>query len=237
MSIFYFKHFSINQSRSALKVGTDAMVLGASVEGMNPRSILDIGAGTGVLSLMMTQKFHDALITAIEIDKESYLDCQHNFEKSPWPTRVTAVNCDILEFFPNNQYDLIVTNPPFYLDSLTNDDLKKAKAKHSVHLPFDQLIDKISQLLSETGTCWLIIPIEAKDRISELALRSQLCIHSTTFVLGKPGLVKRVIFSFGKKGQTHKENTLIIRNEEGNYSEQYIELTKEFHAVDLSQKA
>ncbi len=130
MSVFKFKHFSVKQSDSAMKVGTDAMLLGAFVETENKTQALDIGTGTGVLSLMLAQKNETLQITAIDIDELSAKEALINFQNSSWTNRLNVYHADFLSFKTENQYDLIVSNPPYFSTTNENKDERKAQARH-----------------------------------------------------------------------------------------------------------
>lgn len=151
MSKFKFKQFSVNQDRCAMKIGTDSVLLGAwtSIE-YKANSILDIGAGTGILSLMMAQRSSAEIIDAIEIDDEAYEQCVENFENSPWADRLFCYHASLEEFVAeiDNKYDLIISNPPFFEGSLDRSDKNpRAIARTNDYLPFNYLCESVSQLL------------------------------------------------------------------------------------------
>lgn len=235
MSTFQFKHFTINQSRSALKVGTDAMILGSFIDSTSKKKGLDIGAGTGVLSLMIAQNNPDIEIDAIEIDSDSFLDCKENFAGLKYSEKLKIVHADFLSFSFQKKYDLIFSNPPFYYNSLQSSDERTAISKHSVHLPFDRLFEKVSLLLTENGHFWLIIPAEHTPTIKDIAKENHLFPLHEINVFAKPGKHTRSILSFSKIGGSTSFNSLTIREETGAYTEQYIQLTKDFHFKNLSK--
>lgn len=234
MSKFHFKHFSIEQERSALKVGTDSMILGSLIDSSSKKKGLDIGTGTGVLSLMVAQLNPEIQIDAIEIDHESVIDCKTNFEDSNWSERLKVIHSDFLAFPFQNTYDLIFSNPPFYYNSLLSSDQRTAISKHSFHLPFDRLFEKVRDLLSDIGHFWLIIPAEHAQAIKEIAKENHLFLTNDITIYGKPGKQTRSILSFSKVEKIKTINSLTIRDENGNYTEQYIELTKDFHFKNLA---
>jgi len=233
MSTFQFKQFSIQQSRSALKVGTDAMVLGSLINSENKSRGLDIGAGTGVLTLMIAQNNPNIQIDAIEIDADTSLDCKENFADSIWSERLRVIHSDFLGFPFQNKYDLIFSNPPFYHNSLLSSDQRTAISKHSVHLPFDRLFEKVSQILSENGNFWIIVPAEHALTIKEIAKENQLFQANEINVFAKPGKHSRSILSFSKIENPASLNSLTIREESGAYTKEYIQLTKDFHFNNL----
>ena len=234
MSIFHFNQFSIQQTNSILKVGTDAMVLGSLVKTGNASHVLDIGTGTGVLALMMAQKNQTANVTAVEIDELSAKDCQENFTNSPWSHRLEIIVKDILEYEADNHFDLIICNPPFYSNSLSNENKRLASAKHAVHLPFDQLFQKIASLLSENGKYWMIFPFQDKQLVSDLAEKCGLFPEIDYSVNGKPNQPVRTVFCFGQLKPTAIEShEITIRNHDNSYTDAYKKLTVDFHGVKL----
>jgi len=234
MSIFHFNQFSIQQTNSILKVGTDAMVLGSLVNTGNASRVLDIGTGTGVLALMMAQKNPSANVKAVELDELSAKDCQENFTNSPWNHRLELILKDILEFEADNHFDLIICNPPFYSNSLTNENKRVASAKHAIHLPFDKLFQKIASLLTENGKCWMIFPFQDKQFVSELAQKSGLFVEIDYSVNGKPNQAVRTVFCFSHHKPTAIDShEITIRNNDNSYTEVYKKLTVDFHGVKL----
>lgn len=231
MKPFHFKHFSVQQTHSALKVGTDAMILGAFVSGENHMHILDIGTGCGVLALMMAQKFQNATIVGIDTDATSLIDCRTNFENSPWNQRLVAIQEDIFNYSTDQQFDLIVCNPPFYETTLKNQDERIANAKHGSKDFITNLLKKVVELLSENGMFWMIYPVEYATELAKVSMEAGLFIQQEIILLGKPNSPKRVIFCFSTDSKTQTINReFTIRNQDNSYTTEYIELTKEFHS-------
>lgn len=235
-SVFRFKHFDVRHENSALKVGADAMILGALVERDDAKTVIDIGAGTGVLSLMFAQKNLAAHIHAVEIDEQSFFDCQSNFSTSPWSDRLTAIHTDICSFNPSEKYDLIISNPPFYSHSLINTDERKARTKHEAFLPIGNLVDWVVGNMSDAGSCWLIWPFQAVDLLISTFDQHQLSLHQQIDIYSKPNRPSRVVLQFGKELKKILKSSVVIRQDDGNYTEEYIGLTRDFHAVDLTIK-
>ena len=233
MPPFLFKHFSITQDRSALKVGTDAMLLGAFINSEHQHLGLDIGSGTGVLSLMVAQKNPTIQIDAIELDSESIVDCQENFTHSNWSERLSAISADFLHYSFDKKYDLIFSNPPFYQNSLVNENHRAAVSKHAVHLPFDQLFKKVSSLLSDTGCFWIIFPFDDFEKVHALGKSNGMLIENKITIESKLSVPTRIILSFRKTVNQVLEKSLVIRNLDNSFSDEYIELTKEFHGKKL----
>lgn len=230
---FKFKQFTIEQDKCAMKIGTDGVLLGAwASTNQHPFSILDIGAGTGVVSLMLAQRCHAELIDAIEIDDDAYEQCTENFENSPWNDRLFCYHASLEAFVEeiDETYDLIVSNPPFYSDDYKSDNNQRDLARFEDALPFDHLLDSVSKLLSKSGIFSMIIPFKEEADFIKLAANSKLFANRVTRVKGNPSSkVKRSLleFSFTKNDVVYDE--LIIENERHKYTEDYINLTKEFY--------
>lgn len=230
MSVFQFKHFSVSQSNSSMKVGTDSMLLGALVEAENPGRILDIGAGTGVLSLMMAQKFPKAKIHGVEVDQNAVLDCSLNFEMSAWKDRLTIYGRDFLHFESIEKFDLIISNPPFFENSLKSSVQGRTVARHTDALPLNSLAEKVAELLSENGSFWVVLPLDATDKLTVLAGEYNLKPARVIEIAGKPGRYNRMVTQFVKNELTDVvHESITIRDEQGQYTSQYKELTECFH--------
>lgn len=231
MSDFQFKYFSVKQTDSAMKVGTDAMLLGSLIHCDGKKNGLDIGTGTGVLSLMLAQRNPDLLIEAIEIDQSSCNEAKYNFQNSKWSDKLIAIQSDFLHFDSIKSYDLIFSNPPYYLSQLTAKDERVAKAKHSYSLPFGSMIERVNQLLADDGHFWLIIPFEDTIKWVSEAERQGFFLSQSVNIIGKRGASPvRNILCFGKSSSSFKEIEFVIRENNGNYSGEYLELTREYHA-------
>lgn len=233
MSVFHFKYFSIHQSRSALKVGTDSMVLGTLINCATKTCGLDIGSGTGVLALMIAQKNTLIDLDAIELDNQSAMDCKVNFENSSWADRLNLIEANFLNYSFTKKYDLIFSNPPFFENSLENEKQNKTMARHTKSLPFNDLFEKVSALLKEDGSFWIILPFAAENKVSEIAESNGLLICDSWIIEGKPQQPVRIVLHFQKLTQ-QKDSKIIskifqIRNSDGCYSEQYKNATSEFH--------
>ena len=199
MSVFQFKQFTVHQSVNVMKVGTDSMLLGAFVRAENPHRILDIGAGTGVISLMLAQQFSRATIQAIEIDKESAEECHINFTNSPWSERLEIVQNDFLGSGFRNKYEVIVSNPPYYQTRKENADARKSQARHESALPMEPMIKKVFALLKETGAFWVIVPLEIRETWITTAKANALYCNCQIRIYGKQGGdLKRCILVFEK---------------------------------------
>lgn len=237
MSTFQFKHFSVTQADTTMKVGTDAMLLGSLVSlDDHPSTVLDIGTGTGVIALMIAQRFEKAIVMAIEIDEHACNEAEENFKASPWSDRLVSIEEDVLEIEFDDQFDLIVSNPPYYENSLLSENERTSRAKHAEFLPVDQLMKQVGELLAENGSFWVIVPSENADSWIENAEGCKLHLQQSISIIGKEGQgEKRRVLSFGWKLVEVQTSNLTVRGENGNYTKDYIELTKDFHDRDLSE--
>ena len=230
---FQFKHFSIHQDKTAMKVGTDGVLLGAWTE-IKPEvfSVLDIGAGTGVISLMVAQRSHAELIDAIELNDEAYEQTVENFERSDWGDRLFCYHASLKEFQDEieDKYDLIISNPPFYTSTYKELPDDRAMARHSESLPFNDLLYGVSILLSENGSCSFIIPYSEENNFILLAKENNLFPNRITRVRGNENTqFKRSLmqFSFGQGEIIESELTIEIGRH--SYTDEYIELVKDFY--------
>ena len=229
---FQFKQFTINQQNVAMKVGTDGVLLGAWADVENANSILDIGTGTGLITLMLAQRC-DAKITAIEIDKDAFLQAQENVENSNWKNRISIENISLQEFAkPENQkFDLIVCNPPFFEHNSQILDEKRNIARQKSTLSFDELISVSAKLLTENGKICLILPFDELKNIQKIAIQNQLLLNKILKIKPletKP--FKRIMLEFGFQKTELLENILVIETEKRHfYTKEYIELTKDFY--------
>jgi tRNA1Val (adenine37-N6)-methyltransferase len=227
--LFQFKHFSIYQEKAALKVGTDSMVFGALINCVNKKKALDIGTGTGVLCLMLAQKNKNLQITGIEIDEETAFEAMENCKNSSFYSQINIFHADFLTFNFQNEFDLIISNPPFFENSFKSDSVSKNLAKHADSLPFEDLFDKVTNLLSLNGEFLLILPSEISHKIIDIASEKSLFLKQEISIFGKVNQLKRKILSFSKSEKLIIKSELTIRDELGNYTEEYKLLTIDYH--------
>jgi tRNA1Val (adenine37-N6)-methyltransferase len=232
--MFQFKQFSIEQDRCAMKIGTDGVLLGAWTPiNHNPFSILDIGTGTGVIALMLTQRTNAEQIDALEIDEQAYEQATDNFEKSPWSDRLFCFHAGLDEFVeePEDEYDLIVSNPPFYSEDFKSENEQRDLARFQDAMPFEDLIEAADLLLSENGIFSVIIPFKEENRFLALAKEFELYPLKITHVKGTPTTeIKRSLVAFSRnKNIDFPIDELIIETARHLYTAEYIDLTKEFY--------
>lgn len=230
-SYFQFKEFRVEQSLAAMKVCTEACLFGALVNFQNPQSILDIGTGTGLLSLMLAQKY-SSHIDAVEIDKDAFNQAALNFENSFWAKRLFLYHQSIQEFQKNvsQKYDLVISNPPFFSDHLQSKDTAKNGALHTNYLKQNDLLTAVMSVLSSDGEFNLLLPPAESEKFDLLAMGRQLFLQKRIVVYNKPGTSPfRFISKYGfNKTQPHSEE-IYIRNNKGEYSEAFIELLKPYY--------
>ncbi|MBQ0787639.1 MAG: methyltransferase [Oceanihabitans sp.] len=230
---FQFKEFQVNQDRCAMKIGTDGVLLGAwtSVK-QNPFAILDIGAGTGVLSLILAQRSQAEVIDAMEIDEHAYEQCVDNFENAPWADRLFCYHAALEEFTEEieDKYDLIISNPPFYSEDFKTENAQRDLARFQDAMPFSHLVESVASLLIEDGIFSVIIPFKEEAVFIELASKVQLFPNRILHVKGSPtSEIKRSLLEFSFRESEIKKEELIIETTRHQYTEDYIHLTKDFY--------
>jgi tRNA1Val (adenine37-N6)-methyltransferase len=230
---FDFKKFSIKQDKCAMKVGTDAVLLGAWVFPNGSKTILDIGTGTGVISLMLAQK-SNTKITAIDIDKESTEQAKLNIAGSNYKDQIEVLNISIQDLTKESKqkFDLIVTNPPYFIDSYKSVGATRTMARHSDSLPFEDLIDCVTKLLDSKGKFCLILPKNEAGIFRKMAELKGLYLSKLLRIRTKPDKEseKRHLMQFEFKETEFSESTLVLEeNESRNYTQAYKEFTKDYY--------
>ncbi|QEM09254.1 tRNA1(Val) (adenine(37)-N6)-methyltransferase [Mucilaginibacter rubeus] len=233
--MFRFKQFSVDQTGCAMKINTDGVLLGAMAGESQPLSVLDIGSGTGVIALMLAQRFTDAVIDAVEIDEQAATTAKGNFSKSPFDSRLTLYANGFEQFFkdyPEKRYDLIISNPPFYIKSLQSPGIKTNLAKHAADGFFEKLISIVAMHLAEQGTSWLILPVDTADLVKNLAVHHKLHLQKIITVHSfKDDAAHREILAFGKNDVHVITNKFVIYDEPKVYTETYQEVLKDFLTI------
>lgn len=234
MSTFNFKQFSINQDKTAMKIGTDSVLLGAWCPiDNNPFSVLDIGAGTGILSLMLAQRSNAEQIDALEIDEDAYEQCVENFENSPWSDRLFCFHAGLDEFVdePEDEYDLILSNPPFYSEDYKTNNDSRDLARFQEAMPFEDLVEAADLLMSENGIFAVIIPFKEEVRFIDLCAAVELFPIKVTRVKGSHTTpIVRSLLAFKRfELPVLEADELVIEINRHEYTDEYIELTKDFY--------
>lgn len=227
MKPFRFQQFDIQQSKDVFRVGTDGVLLGALASVESASAILEIGSGTGLISLMLAQRNSKASILALDINENAVELASTNFLNSPFSNRMNCELADFKFFSSDTTFDFIVSNPPYFE---ANDSEKDVLARQKVELDFQDLVTKAHSLLSENGILSLIIPATVADEICEIAFSLKLSLVRKVSIFGiENGSLKRTILEFSKTNQKTEFLDFIIEKSPRNYSDQYLELTKEFH--------
>ncbi|MDH6251195.1 tRNA1Val (adenine37-N6)-methyltransferase [Chryseobacterium sp. H1D6B] len=227
MKPFKFKQFEIQQSKDVFRVGTDGVLLGASADVSSASKVLEIGTGTGLISLMLAQRNSKAEFLGIDIQEEAVGLTKTNFENSVFNVRLKNILQDLKTFEAKDKFDLIVSNPPYFEESGSE---KDKIARQTVELNFQQLISKSSTLLSEKGIFSVIVPVEAGSDFMEITKENQLFLTRRINIKGiGNSKVKRLILEFSLIENQLEESEFIIEKSPRKYSDQYLELTKEFH--------
>jgi tRNA1Val (adenine37-N6)-methyltransferase len=254
---FRCKQFYVAHDACAMKVGTDALLLGAwaevpaaiplNVPQEKPQTsaILDIGCGSGILSLMLAQRTPSAvMLDAVELDGAAATQAKDNAKQSPWAHRIRVIERDILTYpdscdHPHRRrYQLIISNPPFFAAALVCKDEQRAKARHTDSLSFAALLATAALLLAEDGVFSLVLPCEAAEQLLQLALASGWWLKRCTLVSTLPGKTPiRTLFTLSRSNQptpalpklVQNSDRLVIHQEDGSYSEQYRLLLRDFY--------
>ncbi|WP_432279807.1 tRNA1(Val) (adenine(37)-N6)-methyltransferase [Patiriisocius hiemis] len=216
-----------------MKIGTDGVLLGAWTPiAKHTDSILDIGAGTGVISLQMAQRCGAQTIDAIEIDDLAHEQCTQNFEASPWTDRLFCYHASVQEFASeiDEKYTLIISNPPFYRDTFKTESLSRDTARFEDALPFKHLLVCASHLLEDDGCFSVIIPKKEEDHFIQLASESNLYPLKICRVKGRPSAeIKRSMILFSFKKQAPQIETLVIETERHQYTTEYQKIVSNFY--------
>jgi tRNA1Val (adenine37-N6)-methyltransferase len=228
---FQFQQFRVEQDRCAMKISTDAVLLGTLVQSNSPKRILDIGTGTAVIALMMAQRFTQASITGVELDPEAASQARENCEQSPFSERLTVRQSRFQDYPLKEPYDLLVSNPPFFPDHLPASDTKRHQALHTSSLSFEELLRKSSQLLAPTGSFWVILPPRQMQDFFQCAKGNGL--FPCARVLIRDNALKSVHrevvgFTFTEYLPSVRPMELLLKNEDGSFSEDYRNLISGF---------
>jgi tRNA1Val (adenine37-N6)-methyltransferase len=230
--MFQFKQFSVDQAGCAMKINTDGVLLGAIADAYNPAAILDIGTGTGVIALMLAQRFTEAKIDAIEIDTDAAKTAEKNFKASSFTERLAIYHLSFENYFdqlPGKKYDLIVSNPPFYINSLKSPGIKKTLAKHTNVDFFERLLKSIAAHLTSAGCCWLVLPVILTEIVISLAEANKVYVQKLINVYSYPhSEAHRVILCFGFTEISSEISKLTIYKAVGVYSEEYKKLLQSY---------
>lgn len=235
---FRFRQFTVRQEHTAMKVSTDACLFGAFIarelhalipSGKPESRVLDIGSGTGLLSLMLAQQ-HEVSIEAVEMDKAAFEDCRANVEASPWSSRITLHHANILDVVPSHAFRIIISNPPFYARQLHAPDAKRNLARHETDLTLGQLLDYSARYLHIDGYLFLLLPAEREDDVQDEATRRAFCLKKKVLVRHSPAHpVTRIIWVWSLQHTETVVEQLSIREADGTYSAAFSGLLHDYY--------
>jgi tRNA1Val (adenine37-N6)-methyltransferase len=234
MSGFKFKQFTIHQDKTAMKIGTDSILFGSWLEtNSSCKSILDIGTGTGLLTLMMAQKNENVKITALEIDEDAYSQAQGNIANSKWGDRIDLVHTNANLWCSDKKYDLLLSNPPYFSNSLNSSQTTRNEARHQVSFKIEDLLSLWGKFGSENSELACVLPNNQAELLIGLALKEFYFLKKQTLVRSnKKSKVIRQLLLFSKEKTPTIKSELSIYTLDRQYTKVYIELTKDFY-LDL----
>ncbi|RYD55448.1 MAG: methyltransferase domain-containing protein [Sphingobacteriales bacterium] len=232
-SWFRFKQFTIHQDRCAMKVSTDACIQGAWTPMADTvKHVLDIGTGTGLLSLMLAQRAAGINIDAIELDADAASQARENVSASTWANRIDVMQGDILNMSIDKQYDLIICNPPFFNNSLLGDDINRNNVRHTLSLTHDQLFEVIKKCLAPDGYASILLPTTEHEGWERLVNEAGWVIHHRLHIIPKEGSSPNRVVSLCSRvaNDLPVEEKLVIRDKEG-YTEDFKRLNRPFYLM------
>lgn len=232
-SYFQFKQFRVEQERCGMKVCTDACIQGAFTTFPEAKRILDIGCGTGLLSLMLAQRHPEALIDAVEIEANAFAQASDNIAASPWAERIKPHHLPIQSFSPPDPYELIIANPPFYPDHLPSPDQQRRQAHHTDSLPFQELAKACKRLLAPEGICSIMLPPRQAEEFAKIAAQEGLYpLHKLEVrerQAHKPH--RSICFYSHRQEENLSTDNLIIRNADTAYSDAFRQLLQAYYTI------
>ncbi len=228
--MFHFKQFSVAHDKCAMKVGTDGVLLGSWAKAKNAQKVLDIGTGTGLIALMLAQRFQNAQVMAIELDDNSSQQAAENFQNAPWSTRLSVEHVSLQNFHPPSTFDLIVSNPPYFENNLKANNRQRRQARHTDTLSFETLIKFSAKLLSDKGSLAIILPSVSKEKVEQIARKHHLHLNRLCWVKGtEKTAIKRAVMQLSFQENILEESTLIVEKERHVYTQEYTQLCKDFY--------
>ena len=228
---FQFKQFTVWHDKCAMKVGTDGVLLGAWASVQDAHRILDVGTGTGLVALMLAQRsLPDAKVIALEIDEAAARQAKENVTRSLWKDRIEVVKQDFLSYQSLDKFDVVVSNPPYFVDSLSCPDQQRNMARHNNSLTYEKLLERVADLLAEEGLFTVVIPTDVADRVRTIASAHSLHAVRSLNAITKPGgAPKRTLITFSFHDQECVVEELLTEVARHQYSEEYIALTREYY--------
>ena len=232
-SLFRFKKFSVSHASSTMKVGTDAVVLGAWTHVGDAKNILDIGTGNGIIALMLAQRSHDlAEIDAVEIEKRDAMQAKENFSKSAWSHKLNIHHLSIQDFYPHKRYDVIVSNPPYFSNSQSPSDEKRYHARHTIKLNHNDLTTAAQRLLEPDGKFSVVLPFNEGNQFIALAESKMLfCSRRFSFRTRSQKGIERWLMEFRRRPQTMETGEILLYKNKSDeiWDDSYVNLTRDFY--------
>lgn len=227
--MFQFKEFSVNQDKCSMKLGTDSVLLGAWPRKDKVKRILDIGTGTGVIALMLAQRTK-AEIDAIDIEYAAHVQARDNFAASKWNKRLNSHHCSLQEFSPNKKYDLIVSNPPYFLLPGSHKEKPGAQARYTHLLSFSDLAEHVVRLMADKGTFCSVFPIHEGAMFTNEAEKKGLYLTNFVWVktASRKKFPKRILMEFGFSKKESVIDSMLVIQSDGKYTQEYKNLTKDY---------
>lgn len=228
---FHFQQFSVEHDKSAMKLGVDGVLLPAWADLLEAKSILDVGAGCGIISLVCAQRNSQAKIHAIEIEKSAFEEASYNFEQSPWSNRLSISFGSFQDHIKKHKdLDLIISNPPYFLNSMTSKQDQRSLARHNVNFDFDEFFRMSFDALSKDGSLFIVFPTESQKWLEDKANDYDFHLSRLATVLPTPDkLSKRSLFKFEKQRIETLKEVFAVETGRGEYTPEYTELVKDFY--------
>jgi len=230
---FHFKQFSLYHHRSTMKVGTDAVLLGVWTDVKSVERALDVGTGSGILTLLLAAR-SNIEVDAVEMDRASFEEAGENFVSSPFADRLTVYHADFNDFVKNSnkKYQLIISNPPFFLNDRKSEKSHKRLARHADTLTYEQLIDGICQLLNPDGHLSVVLPYREGQQFIHLAAEKGLFVQRQMLIFPKPcQSPNRMNLQLGFNPKPVQQEKFIIRNEDGSFTRQYVSMLEDYYVT------
>ncbi len=229
---FSFKQFTVFHHKCAMKVGIDGVLLGAWADVSNTENALDVGTGSGLIALMLAQRC-DAEIKGIDIEPNAVIQAYENVNDSPWKLRISIEQTSLQDFAENSpkKYDLIVSNPPYFVDSLKNPDENRTLARHTDSLSHTELLLYSNLLLTHIGKLAVILPLNQGLEMIKNAEKTKFYCNKITYVYPKPDVdIKRVLLEFSQEKQTQQIDSIVIETSQRHeYTSEFTELLKDYY--------
>jgi tRNA1Val (adenine37-N6)-methyltransferase len=230
-SHFHFKNFSVAHEHSTMKVGTDAVLLGAWANVNNAKHVLDIGTGNGTIALMLAQRTaENTVIDAVEIEEIDSIQAHENFIQSPWAHKIRGHHYSIQDFYPGKLYDVVVSNPPYFNKSQKPPDEKRSQTRHTVTLSYEELIAAAVRLLTDVGSLNVILPYTEGLQFMELAkLYGLFCLRQFSFKTRAHKPIERWLLEYSKRPDSIQTGEILLYKAGDDWSDSYRMLTKDFY--------